>query len=86
MVLKFKFDIIFKKKPGSDSIYKYEKLELWHTGEINLAEHDGTNGQDFCNRIPNEKDLGQNLTWVPTIFGDISGFVMKALQSTFPWH
>ena len=44
-------------KPDSDSICKYEKLKLWHTGEIYLTVNDGTHGLDFCNRVPNEIHL-----------------------------
>ena len=58
LVRKFKYaklDIILKIKPVSDSICKYEKLKLWHSGEIYLMVHDGNHELAFCNRIPNEK-------------------------------
>ena len=57
LVLKFKFGIILKMKPGLDSICKYEKLNLWHPGETYLTVKDGTHGLGFCNRIPNKEHL-----------------------------
>ena len=49
---------MLKIKPGSDSTGKYEKLKLWHSGEIYHTVHDENHELDFCNRIPNEKHLG----------------------------
>ena len=70
--LEFKFaqlDKFLKIKLDSGSICEYEKLKLWHFCEIYLTVHDSNHEPDFCDRIPNEKNQGSNLTWSVTISG-----------------
>ena len=56
--LKFaKLDMFLKIKPDLGSICTYEKLKLWQSCEIYLTVHDENHEIDFCDRVPNEKEL-----------------------------
>ena len=53
----FKFSELDIKK-DSGSICKFEKLKLCHSCEIYLTVHEGNHELEFCDRAPNEKNLG----------------------------